>query len=186
MNSASQLSILRNKQLAFDESIQMLKQAKVELMQSGRAVDAWGKIGVLASLTLIPLNCIVNSFQMKTAKSIYQIFAHQLYGEFGKSGARLDGHAKKTFSLLKQAITAELKRKALTEYIPGVNILVGLAEDSVAALQMLQMTDTANKELGLLMVGLDRKISAATQQLQKLGIAHNAILEHLQRSMRTV
>ncbi|MNF02752.1 hypothetical protein D3C80_2019490 [compost metagenome] len=87
--------------------------------------------------------------------------------------------------MVKQAITAELKYKALTEYIPGVNILVGLAEDSVAAWQMVALADTSSKELQALMASIDRKIASANQQLRKLGVDHNDILESVQRSMHT-
>lgn len=185
MNVAQQLGVLRNKQFAIQESIQMLNEARMDLLQSGRGVGAWSTVGVLASVALIPLNCIVNSFQLKTATSMYQLLAQQLYGRFGKSGTRLEGKAKTTLSLVKQAITAELKYKALTEYIPGVNILVGLAEDSVAAWQMVALADTSSKELQALMASIDRKIASANQQLRKLGVDHNDILESVQRSMHT-
>lgn len=52
----------------------------------------------------MPLNIIVNAYQLKTAQTAYQVVVRHLHGKFGKSGTRLDGHAKQVLALLKQAI----------------------------------------------------------------------------------
>ncbi|MGM9480331.1 hypothetical protein ACS5PN_03965 [Roseateles sp. NT4] len=185
-HQAHQFAMLGRKQLAIQEGIALLQSAQMDLASARASASAWGIVGVMANVTLIPLNVIVNSFELKGASSLYQVVVHELYGKFAKSGTRLeDGHVKTMLSLLKQGIVAELKRKAMTDYIPGVNILVGLAEDSYAAWQAAALVESGNREIAALAVDLDRKIRAASQQLIQLGIKRAEILDRLQIAART-
>jgi hypothetical protein len=162
------------------EGINLLRSLRVDLSRTRSAADFWGTVAVLANLTLIPLNCIVNAFELKDANSLYQALVRQLYGKYSKSGSRLDGNAKVALSLLKQAIVQELKRKALTDYVPGVNILVGLAEDSLAAWRAIQLVDSGASEIAAIAADVDRKIVSANHQLIQLGIKRAEILGRLQ------
>ena len=185
MNLARQFEMLGTKQLAIQEGIDLLRGIQPELSRAKAAADAWGTVAVVANVTLIPLNVIVNAFELKGASSLYQRLVRTLYGKFSKSGTRVDGHAKVALSLLKQAITEELKRKALTNYIPGVNILVGLAEDSLAAWQAIQLVDSGNREIAARAGDLEKKIAAANHQLVLLGIKRAEILDRLRVHART-
>jgi hypothetical protein len=186
MNLAQQFEVLGRKQLAIQEGIDLLRQTQFELSSSRASADAWGMAAVMANVTLIPLNVIVNAFELKAANTVYQMLVHNLYGKFGKSGTRLDGHAKTALAMLKQAISDELKRKAMTEFIPGINILVGLAEDSLAAWQVIQLVGSGNSEITALASNIERKISAACHQLLQIGISRAEILGRLQTYSRTV
>lgn len=140
----------------------------------------------MANVTLIPLNVIVNAFELKGANSLYQTVVQELARKFSASGTRLeDGHAKMMLAMLKQAIVEDLKRRAMTDYIPGVNMLVGLAEDSYAAWQAIGFVETGNREIATLAAGLDQKVHAASHALMQLGIKRAEILEQLQRAART-
>ena len=185
MNFAAQFQMLGRKQLAIQEGIDLLRNTQLDLSRARSAADAWGTVAVLANVTLIPLNVIVNAFELKGANSLYQSLVQQLYGKFAKSGTRLDGHAKAALSLLKTAIVDELKRKALTDYVPGVNILVGLAEDSLAAWQAIQLVDSGSREISARAADIERKIVAANQQLIQIGIKRADILSRLQVQART-
>lgn len=185
MNPAQQFHLLGRKQLAIQEGVDLLRQVQQELARTRRGGDAWGTIAVIANVTLIPLNAIVNAFELKTAQTVYQALVRELYGKFAKSGSRIDGHAKTALGLLKQGIVMELKRKALTQYVPGVNILVGLAEDSLAAWQVVQMVDAGSREVAAQADALNRKIDAAIRQLLQLGIQRADLLGRMQLQART-
>lgn len=185
MDLAAQFQMMGRKQLAIQEGIDLLRNIQLELSRTRTAADAWGTIAVMANVTLIPLNIIVTAFELKGANSLYQSLVRQLYGKFAKSGTRLDGHAKVALSLLKTAIVDELKRKALTDYVPGVNILVGLAEDSLAAWQAIQLVESGSREISARVADIERKVVAANQQLIQLGIKSADILSRLQVQTRT-
>ena len=185
MDLVSQFQMLGRKQLAIQDGIDLLRNIQVDLSHARSAADAWGTIAIMANVTLIPLNVIVNAFELKGANSLYQTLVRQLYGKFARSGTRLDGHAKAALSSLKQAIVDELKRKALTDYVPGVNILVGLAEDSLAAWQAIQLVDSGTREISARAADIERKVVAARHQLIQLGIKRADILSRLQTQTRT-
>ena len=185
MDLTMQFQILGRKQLAIQEGIDLLLSLRFDLSRTRTAADAWGTVAILANVTLIPLNIIVNAFELKGASSLYQILVQQLYGKFAKSGTRLDGNAKIVLSLIKQAITDELKRKALAQYIPGVNIIIGLAEDSMAAWQTIQLVESGAREITARAIDIDRKIIAANHQLIQLGIKRAEILSRFEVNVRT-
>lgn len=170
MNTAQDMAKVAQKQRILMEGIELLGKIQIELGQARASADAWGMVAVVSNATLIPLNAIINAFELGAAKSAYQILVRELYGKFAKSGTRLDGHGKTALSLAKQAIVGELKRKALTAYVPGVNILVGLAEDSLATWQAAKLVDTGSREMAARVMALDRQIVQSRMQLQRLGI----------------
>lgn len=184
-NFAQQFELLGRKQLAIQEGILLLQEAQTELARARAAADAWGVTAILANATLIPLNIIVNAFELKSVNSLYQALIRELYGQFAKSGTRLDGHSKMALALLKKGVIEELKRKARTDLIPGVNILVGLAEDSLAAWQAIQLTNAGRQEGAALTVAVEQKIAAAQRHLVQIGIRRAELLGVLQTYSRT-
>jgi hypothetical protein len=73
----------------------------------------------------------------------------------------------------------------MTEFIPGANILVGFAEDSMAAWHAVQLVDAGGREMGALSFNLERKIAAATHQLVQLGIKRAEIRGRMKTISRT-
>jgi hypothetical protein len=185
MNAMQQFDMLAMKSLAVQEGIDLLRQEQANLIRARSAANAWGTVSVMANLTLIPLNVIVNAFQLKAANSLYQHLVRQLYGKVASSSTRIDGSSKLALSLVKQAVTEELRRKALTAYVPGVNILVGLAEDSLAAWQAVQVTTAGSAETAAMLARLERTIAVANQQLVQIGIRLAGELERGQLRTRT-
>lgn len=185
MNYVQKFEMLGRRQLEIHEATIMLQQIQDELSSHPTFATAWGATAVLANAVIIPLNVVVNAFELRAASSAYQMLVRQLYGKFGKSGSRVDGHAKTALSLLKQGIISELTRKSLTTYVPGVNIIVGLAEDSLAALQAAQLVNVGNSEIALLAASLNARISAANHQLIQLGARRAEILALMQLRERT-
>jgi hypothetical protein len=177
MNPAREYQSLGRKQVALQEGIQLMREAQRELQQARAKQDAWGVVAVVADATLIPLNCIVNALNLGTAKSVYQTLVRALYDKVGKSGARLDGHAKTALSLLRQAITEEIKRKGLTQYVPGVNILIGLSQDSLTAWQTMQTVSGGGRETDALARAAERQIAAAQRELMAIGVRRANLLD---------
>lgn len=185
VNLAIQFETLGRRQLAIQDGIQMLTQLRGELARTRSAAEAWGTVAVLSNITLIPLNVVLNAFELKSASAMYQVLVQQLYGKLAGSGSRLDGSWKPVLSMLKQAIVEELKRRALAELIPGVNILVGLSEDSLAAWQAIRVVESGNREIAGHLLGLERRIEEANRQLVEWGVRRAEILGQMQTQART-
>ena len=73
----------------------------------------------------------------------------------------------------------------MTDFIPGVNILVGVAEDSLAAWQAANLVSSGSREMEMLAGNLDRQIAAANRQLMLLGMKRAEILTRLGTISRT-
>lgn len=184
-NLAQQFAILGKKQLAVHEGIVLLREAQADLARSSKLAEVWGTIGVFANITLIPLNVIVNSYDLKGVNGLYQTLVRALYAEFAKSGSRGDGHIMMVLAALKKAIIQELTRQAKTDLIPGVNILIGLAEDAMVAWQTVQMTQAGSSERVALSRAIEQKITLANRQLMQMGIERAEVLGRLQLRART-
>lgn len=186
MDLARRFDVLGRKQFIMQEGISMLRETQLELARARASADLWGLIGVTANAVLVPLNVIVNSCQLGSAKTAYQMLVRQMYGQFGKSGTRIEnGRAKKGLSLVKRAIVEELGRKGLSHMIPGVNIIVGLAEDSLALWETARTVESGRNEMNARAMQLERQISAIQRQLTRIGIELNDVLERGQALSRT-
>jgi hypothetical protein len=188
MNPAQQFQILGRKELAIQQGIAMMEDARSELARTRQSADRWGATAILANLTLIPLNCIVNAYGAKlpSAKSVYdtvkQELAKEAYGRYAKSGTRLEGKPKMLLSALKKIVTGELERRSKQAFIPGANILVGFAEDAWAAWQTIQLVDAGSQEMTGLLLSVDRKIGAAKAQLLQIQIRRADLLDGAMRT----
>ena len=184
-NLATQLQVLGRKQLAVDEGLALLRGIRRELLAHSRSAEAWGSTAVLSNLVLIPLNVIVNSFELGAVNSLYQRVVREVYGKFSASGTRTDGHLATALSILKTSIQQALTAKGMTQYVPGANILVGLAEDSLAAWQALDQVQSGKSEMLSRLRQLDHQILRAEQQLMQLGIQRAQVLDRLTVLNRT-
>lgn len=184
MNGLLEFERLGRRQLALKEGLELLQAAQTELRQSRSSAEWWATAAIVAEMVIIPANCIINAFQMKAAKSTYDILVHALYREFGRSGARLDGTGWDAFRRLKRLIVEDLKRRGLGSYVPGVNILIGLAEDSLTAWKTIKTVDVGNREMQGMAVRLEYKITAAMQALRQLGIERAQLWDRMERISR--
>ncbi len=80
----------------------------------------------------------------------------------------------------------ELKRSATPEFVPGVNVLGGLAEDAMAVLQVVHRANSGRQEISASASDLERKMSAANRQPIQPGIRSAEILERVRNQLRTV
>lgn len=184
-NLAQQFAILGQKQLAVHEGLVLLREAQADLARSSAMANVWGAVGVFANITLIPLNIIVNAYDLKGVNGLYQTLVRALYEEYAKSGTRGDGRIMMVLAALKKAIIQELTRQAKTDLIPGVNILIGLAEDALTAWQTVQMTQAGGSERLALARAIEQKIMLANRQLMQMGIERAEVLGRLQLRART-
>jgi len=185
MDPLQRFVILGSKQLILKEGVELLNQNKLELQRTTSSANLWGIVAIMANVTIIPLNIIVNTFELKAANSLYQLLVHTLYSQYGKSGARIDGVGKGILSALKKVINEELKKKALTEFVPGVNIMVGFVEDSLAAWQIVQKFSDGSQEIMGISRDLERKITILNDQIEQIGIRRAELLDQARRQMYT-
>ena len=176
----SQFLILDRKHIALKEGIRMLEETRIELVGSQDSMQFWGRTAIISNTILIPLNVIVNSLELKQAntllKALYQELAKVIYEKFAGSGTRVDGKMKSILANLKKAIVEELKRKGLREYIPGANIILGLAEDSVALYQSMDMVNKGAGEASHQNFMIDKQVTRMKRELLKLGIERAELL----------
>jgi hypothetical protein len=185
MSPLQQLEALRRRQLVLDDGIRMLRQIRQELARDSASAQAWGQVAVLANVTIIPLNVIVNTFELGAAKAVYDVVVGEVYAELARSGTRSEGRVKGALAALKKALVETLKRKGATAYVPGVNILVGLAEDSWAAWQAVTLTQGGQGEARQLAMRLQAQIDRTQRELVRLGVIHAELLERLEVLKRT-
>lgn len=185
MNPAHRFAMLGRQQLSLQEGIALLEQIQRELAADTASARAWGLTAVLANVALVPLNIIVNSFQLGTAASLYQAFARALYKEVAASGTRADGHLMTALAALKAAVEQELRRKGLAAQVPGANILIGLAQDSLAMLKAMQQVQAGEADMHRQAAALRLRLQRARQQWQALGIERARVHEALQTWNRT-
>lgn len=185
MNPAHRFAMLGRQQLTLQEGIAMLEQIERELAADIASARAWGLTAVLSNVSLVPLNIIVNSFQLGNAQSLYQAFARTLYEHTAASGTRGEGHLMTVLAALRAAVVQELIRKGLTSQVPGANILFGLAEDSVAMMQAVQTVHAGSRELRHHGEAMRQRIERTRRQLLALGIERARVHDALQIWNRT-
>ncbi len=185
MNPYQQFESLGRKQATMQDTISMLQQSLTELQQVKAGADFWGMVAIVSNAALMPLNCIINAFELGAAQSVYQSLVRAVYDKFSKSGSRTDGTIKTAVEVVKNATIAALKSKGLTVYVPGVNILAGLAQDSMALLQAAQTVQKGNAEINSIKATLQQKIMAIQRELLQTGILRNQMLEKIERISRT-
>lgn len=183
-----QFCLVEKKELIAQEGLEMLKELQQDLSRNIAWANIVGTTAVIANLIIVPLNCIINAFGMKKAKGLYQKVVVILYDSFGKSGSRLDINQtlEQLISCIKTWLLAELTGRGLVDYIPGVNIIVGLAEDSATAFQTVTMVDSGSAELRRIESRLNRSIDKANAELAKLGIKKAELLDRADIVSRTV
>lgn len=178
------LDILNGKSFAVQEGIEMLKQTQTELIAAKGGMEFWNNIEVSMNTMLIPLNIIVNAFDLKGVNGLYRTLVSTVYSKMAKSGTRVDGRSAQALSILKKGLVEGLKKKA-PDYIPGVNILVGLAEDTLALYQSIERGKAGQQEARSIEFAIKQKMKQAQEQLIKLGIDRAQIYEAGSRAQRT-
>ena len=185
-NLAVTFQKLSQKQLAVSSGVAAMREARVALQQDMAAGRFWGNVAVFANAALLPLNVLINAFEMKAAVSLYQAVVKELYGQFARSGTRIEGGKAKTgLSLLKKAANEALKAQGLGKWLPGVNIIVGFAEDSIALFETASMVQEGSAEMRGLLRRLDAKLGEANRAYLDIGIEMDRLLTEMQRRART-
>jgi len=186
MNLYHQFDQLGKRQIILQEGIELMKKVQLDFKQEKANASAWGFTAVMANVVLVPLNCIVNAFELKTANDIYKTLVKEAYSKFSKSGSRIkNDNVKTSLSILKKVATDTLKTKGMTAYVPGVNILVGLAEDSVAAWEAISLVSEGEKDLKNVAGMIERNITRTTNQLMDLGKLRSDIHDSIEQMERT-
>ncbi|MGC3987165.1 MAG: hypothetical protein QM777_21835 [Pseudorhodoferax sp.] len=185
MNLNQQFHMLGKRQLAIEDGLQLLRHTKIELLQARSSATTWGQVAVVANAVLIPLNCILNAFELGAATTVYQKVVQLAYEHVAASGTRSEGAVTEALALLKKSLVAALAQKGSVQYIPGVNILAGLAQDSWALWQSASDLSANSKESAQLFMKLERTIDEAMRQLQQLGVQRAQVLDKMVTLQRT-
>lgn len=102
--------------------------------------DINGMIAVAAQTVLVPANMIVNASPgAGKVRTLGRRLGEVLYDKFAASGTRVESEPAQVLGQIKNAVLDELGRKGATEWLPAVRTLAGLAEDSLALIETLQM-----------------------------------------------
>ncbi len=185
MKLEKEFRVLGQKQYAIQDGLSLLQEVRSEMQRNRAKANLWGNLAVVANLVILPLNIVINAFQAKQATSAFrrvvQIMAEEAYKNHGASGTRLEGNIKPALEILKTTLVQYLTSRRLIEYIPGVNMIVGMAEDSIALYQVANEVDRGGSEMKLLERRLDRQIQAATRELVNLGVRRAQILERVSK-----
>ncbi|MCB4805515.1 hypothetical protein QO001_005519 [Methylobacterium brachiatum] len=178
------LEITNNKSFAVSEGIELLKQAQTGLSISRDKMKFWNDFEVAMNTMIIPLNIIINAFELKTANGLYKLLVTEIYSKTAKSGTRTDGHASKALDILKKSLLEGVKKKA-PDFVPGVNIIVGLAEDTLALYQSIERGKSGQMEAQSIEAGIKRNLRKAEKELEKLNIGRAQIYDAAGRVAKT-
>jgi hypothetical protein len=186
LNLTDQFRRLGRRQAAVKDGIDILREARAQLANDATAANWWSSIDLFANAALLPLNIIINAFEAKAALTIYQKVVEEFYKQFSQSGGRIDDALiKEGLGSLKRAVVDHLRQKGLTKYVPGVNILVGVAEDATALFESARRHADGSNEMRTLMRQLDAKYAAAYSEFLKIGIEMDRLLTEIDRRNRT-
>lgn len=186
MSLSDDFAVLSKKEITLREGIDMLDGIRADLMLASDRAEVWGQVNVMANVVLVPLNCIVNAFELKGAGTLYQVLVKALYDRYAKSGTR-NGDSKVAGLIgdLRRMVVEDLLRRALTEYVPGVNIIFGLAQDSLAAYRSMQLLQDARIEQRALVLRLDTQLAGLSSELRGIGIRKAQLFDRAQKLLRT-
>jgi hypothetical protein len=188
-NLNQQFEILLNKQLAFQDGIAMMEKAQMDFRSDSATADLWGKTAVFANAALIPLNVVINSFDLKGLSDGFNSatkFFYNQYKDKAASGTRISNKTVKySLAIIKSQATKQLVAKKMGQYVPGVNILMGLAEDSVALIETALMVESGSQQMSILKINMENKIAQMKRQLSALGVESADVLGKMQRVANT-
>lgn len=172
---------LAHRQMLFSEGIRDLEAIQKELNSNRSSAEFWGNFAVAMNAALIPLNVILNAFEVKGATSIFQTLVKNTYTKFAASGSRTQGSTKVVLDVIKKNTIDHLKSQGLKEYIPGVNILVGFAQDSIALYQVATEVKNGSNEQANITMQMNKSIEKAKVELMKLGTQRALLHDRLLR-----
>lgn len=175
---------LVDKQYSASEAVDSLRQIERELLLNRNWAKTWGQVAVISHALLVPLNVIVNAFEAKPVASLYQTFVKELYADVSMRRRR---PGRTTFAniVLERGVIGHLQLKGLHDYIPGVNIVFGLVEDSVALVNAAIETEEGNREIAAIAFRLRLSIGRAQAELNNIGIRRAQVQDRLARAART-
>lgn len=180
---------LRRRQVAYQEGIHLLRMTRAELIKDISTADNWALAAVMSNAVLVPVNIIVNTFLPFTPVSKFQKIVQFVYDQTAASGTRAQSESSKDvmdeLGKLGKETTDYLTKNALGEYAPGVRILVGLAQDSIALMEVAKQTSDGQSEMRKQLHAIDRKIGAFFTIMGQLGIERALLHDKVSTIRRT-
>jgi hypothetical protein len=185
MGTVREFNKLGNDQLLANDALDLLVQTQLEFNRARAGADFWALVAILSNAVLIPMNAIINTFKLKGAKTLYRRLVLALYSEFAQSGSRTSGTTASALSMLKNAVVEEMRLQRMEDYIPVVNILIGVAEDSLALWQTIKLIEADSGGNSARAARLENEIAAWKEEIRRIGIRKAEILNQLQNLEHT-
>lgn len=182
-NPYQNFEISLKKQAAFQDGIAMMEKAQMDFRMERSAANVLGIAAVTCNAALIPLNVILTAFDLKAAANSFKgltKFSYDIYNNYSASGTRIDNTVVKHSLSEIKIIAANQLAKNGSQYIPGVNILIGLAEDTIALAESMLTVKKGNLEMSILNANVETKITQMKRQLTSLGVESADLLKQMQ------
>ncbi|MGN3975559.1 hypothetical protein [Tsuneonella sp. SYSU-LHT278] len=180
---------LRRRQMAYSEGLHLMKLTREELVKTIAGANGWGLTAVLSNAALVPLNIIVNAFAPASPATWIQAVAKFVYDKKAKSGTRgQSSEAKMAIDVagkIGEFAAEQVKNKGLKHMVPGVKILAGLAQDSIALIDVANLVGSGQREMTMQLRAIDRKMADAIQTIQTIGIERALVHDEMDRIRRT-
>ncbi|MCM8738868.1 hypothetical protein M5E06_32805 [Azospirillum sp. A1-3] len=106
--------------------------------------------GVFALACLLPANIIMNAITpgLKLATGSFAFLVKQVYDKLAKSGTHYSGSEKTAIEIAKNAAIDALKSSNKSEFIPAVNVFVGMYYDTMSIIEFQRNAqDTRNQTI---------------------------------------
>lgn len=180
---------LRRQQMAYSEGLHMMRLTREELIKTISGANGWGLTAVLSNAALVPLNIIVNAFAPASPATLIQAVGKFVYEKKAKSGTR-GGSTEAKLAIdaagkIGEFAIQQVTNKGLKHMIPGVKILAGLAQDSIALIDVANEVGKGQREMNMQLRAIDRKMAEAIKMIQTIGIERALVNDAVSRINRT-
>ena len=180
---------LRRRQVAYSEGLHMLRLTRSELVRTIDGANGWGLSAVLSNAALVQLNIIINAFVPGAPTSLFQSVSKYVYEQTAKSGTR--GETKEAKQAIKWAgeigkiATEYAKKRGMANMVPGIGILTGLAQDSIALFDVAKIVSEGQREMNQGLRSLDAKITETLKIIETIGIERALVHDAAKQLGRT-
>ncbi len=167
----------------------MLRMTRAELVKTIDGADGWGLAAVLSNAALVPLNIIINAFAPGSPTSLFQSVVKYVYEQKAKSGTRGESNdakqAIKVAGEIGKVATEYAKKRGMANMVPGISILTGLAQDSIALMDVANLVSEGQKEMRHHLRALDTKINETLKSIETIGIERALVHDAMDQRSRT-
>jgi len=158
-----------NEKIQLNEELQADLEAITQEFERYRLLsDINGMVAVIAQSVLVPANMIVNAAPVGQARSLVQRLGKVLYEKYAASGTRIENEPANLIGMIKDVVIDELGRSGGGQWVPSVRLLTGLAQDSLALIETLQMVSQGSINSATTSNTLDLQLASVRMKIRQL------------------